>query len=462
MSASGSGAEKNTIFSFAAAGWLQMYHFGVAKALQDSGIASPEALQAVDAELGTVRFAGSSAGSLAASALVVGTDFEALREYACGCAVDCRSQLFGAFQIRKYVQRGVELFATGAFKEATKRVRERRRVAIRRKTELRSGSGGTRRRRKACDDASNDDSGYASDENISEADFFDDGEFNGDAEDARGDLSDLLKERLEVYATTLPFLREKRFTEFNTVEDLDEALSASCLLVPLAGLPFRLRETQEWVMDGGVAAFQPRAGERGVITVSGMYFASADIKPSEFIPVWWGLYPPNDAQYRSLFALGYDDCLDGIRKKHLISPETFASLHGKYQGDTVTVPGRGLLALLRDAVAFWFFMFVLRPFGLVLVYAEMIFVLAATAAVAVLHDVLPSSSLLAALAVGTRTARRRDGTRGAAWVDVYAAVRNLISMRVPFHIIVGSRIPVNARRLERYSRVYRALRPFLG
>jgi hypothetical protein len=92
----------------------------------------------------------------------------------------------------------------------------------------------------------------------------------------------------------------------------------------------------------------------------------------------------------------------------------------------------------------------------------MFFVLGATAAVALLHDVLPASWLPAALIIGTRTARRRDGTRGAAWVDVYAAVRNLISMRVPFHIIVGSRIPVNGKRLERYSRVYRALRPFLG
>lgn len=276
-------------------------------------------------------------------------------------------------------------------------------------------------------------------------------------------MSSILQEKLEVYATTLPFLRAKRFSTFDGVEDLDEALTASCLLVPLAGLPFRVRDTGEWVMDGGVAAFQPRAGERGVITLSAMYFASADIKPSTFVPVWWGLYPPNDDQYRSLFALGYNDCIDGLLRKRLITPETFGRLRDKYPNDAgERLPKRGYMAITRDAVAFFFFMFVLRPLGLVLVYVEMFTVLFATAIVALLHDILPSSFGLAALVLGTHTTRRREGTRWAAWTDVYLAVRNLVSMRVPVHLMVGSRIPVNSKRLERYSRVYRALRPFLG
>ena len=52
------------IFSFAACGWLKIYYFGVAKALQESGWTE----HAV--------FTGSSSGSLVAAALVLQLDFE--------------------------------------------------------------------------------------------------------------------------------------------------------------------------------------------------------------------------------------------------------------------------------------------------------------------------------------------------------------------------------------------------
>jgi hypothetical protein len=469
---------QDVLFSFAAAGWLQMYHFGAAKALQDSGLASMENLTNPENPMGKIRFAGSSAGALASAALVVGTDFDALREYACGCAIDCRSHILGAFNIRHYVQKGVELFATGAFKAATAKVRERRQNVIhakqqkQRKHHHQTADGvatTTRKRRgsKATAAVENDlgeDSGYDSDNNRNDSDMFDDHEFS--AEDGEGhtvDLRVLMRERLEVYATTLPFLGVKKFDRFDVVEDLDEALTASCLLVPLAGLPLRLRETSEWVIDGGAAAFQPRAGERNVVTINTMYMSSADIKPSCFVPIWWGLYPPSDDKYRALFSLGYNDCVDGLLRKRLISPAEFGHLRSKFPDDAAKrVDKRGPLTLLRDLLAFTFFMFILRPFGLLLVYLEMLLVLSCSAAAALLHDVLPNNLTLLALLIGTRTSRRRDGTRKAAWEDVYLAVRNLVSMRIPLRIIVGSRIPVNVRRLERYSRVYRTLRPWLG
>lgn len=389
-------------FSFAAAGWLQMYHFGVAKALQDSGLVKTKGAD-FDCQA-PPKFVGSSAGALASAALVVGTDFDALRDYAAACAIDCRSAMFGAFRIRHYVRRGVELFATAAFKELE----------------------------------DSDDVGTPNEV-----------------------LAARLTEQLEVYATTLPWLKEKRFTTFEDVEDLEEALTASCLLVPLAGMPFALRDTKEWVLDGGLAAFQPRKGEVGVITVSPLYWTSADIKPTKFVPAWWGLYPPNDAEYRALYSLGYNDALDTLLSKGIISRSVFGRLRTKHCGVSISEQ-KSTLSVARDAVAFFFFIFVLRPWGLLFVYAEMLLVLLVGTVIALLHDVLPLAMPVLAWVMGTKSARQQRGTRSAAWQDLYLAARNLMSMRVPFHIILGERIPVNSRRLERYSRVYRVLRPFLG
>jgi hypothetical protein len=502
LSASHLGEGHDVLFSFAAAGWLQMFHFGAAKALQDSGLASMENLTNPNAATGKVRFAGSSAGSLASAALVVGTDMDALREYACACAIDCRSKLFGAFGIKQYIKRGVDLFATGVFKEATAKARERRRNAVEERQQLNRQARRRSRaeviaRRKFRENPEDDgaavtdaitapadelpeeadstpetddadavarDSGYDSDNNRTHSDMFDDDEFTVD--DGTGgtlDLAALLQERLEVYATTLPFLGVKKFHEFADVEDLEEALTASCLMVPLAGMPFRVRRTGEFVMDGALVAIQPRAGEKGVVTISTIYFASADVKPSCFIPLWWILYPPSDEKYRALFVLGYNDCVDGLLRKRLISPAEFSRLRSRYPGDAASrVVQRGPFKFVKDAFAFFFFVLILRPVGLFLVYCEMLLVLLCGAVVALLHNILPNKSLFAATFMGTRTSRRRDGTRRAAWEDLYAAIRNFVSMRTPLHVLGGRRMPVNRRRLEKYSRVYRLLRPVLG
>ena len=60
-----------------------------------------------------------------------------------------------------------------------------------------------------------------------------------------------------------------------TIDDAVEALRASCCLVPFVGLPFRLKGSGEWVIDGGFCAFQPRDGEPGVVTVATAPLATA-------------------------------------------------------------------------------------------------------------------------------------------------------------------------------------------
>lgn len=58
-------------FSFAAAGWLKVYFFGVAKAIQCLALHKPE----------SVRFAGASAGSLVATALILDLNFDDIKAY---------------------------------------------------------------------------------------------------------------------------------------------------------------------------------------------------------------------------------------------------------------------------------------------------------------------------------------------------------------------------------------------
>ena len=79
-------------FSFAAAGWLKIYYWGVAKALQVHGLAD------------NAQFIGSSAGSLASCGLVLGCDFDEIKEVSCKKVEECHGGFLPAFQLRTYVR----------------------------------------------------------------------------------------------------------------------------------------------------------------------------------------------------------------------------------------------------------------------------------------------------------------------------------------------------------------------
>lgn len=353
-----SGGERNRCpltFSFAAAGWLQTYHFGVAKAIQEVGLATD-----------ATYFCGSSAGSLAAAGLVCKVDFDELLDYAVSCVTDCHSSWLNAFRIREYVHVGIERFAVSKFRE-------------------------------------------------------------------NHDLKEKLDEQLEVYISVLPWCRKKIISKFDSHGDLEEALIASTNLVPLAGLPFKLRRTGEYVCDGGLTAFQPRKGEKHVITVSAMYFNSADIRPSSFLPAWYGLYPPDEKTYRDIFDEGFNDAINFlVREKYI---ESAHLLRLKKVPKPVERTNSDVVLDIVTGVAF---MLLLRPWALLFIYAEMLVATIIYVGIAVIH-----------------------ATKSGKWANVYHSMRNLVSARVLLHTLLGSTMPANVPRLEKHSRLYRILKPFL-
>ncbi|CAK4085542.1 unnamed protein product [Aphanomyces euteiches] len=96
----------------------------------------------------------------------------------------------------------------------------------------------------------------------------------------------------------------RRVSEFANVEELTQSVLASCCATPICGLPFRLKG--EWVMDGGLFDFQPVLDEN-TITISPFYCTQADIKPSQYVPMWWAIYPPEPDRVAWLYQLGKND-----------------------------------------------------------------------------------------------------------------------------------------------------------
>ena len=79
-------------YSFACAGWLKLYLFGVAKYLQEHDL------------IKNSRFIGSSAGALAATGLALDCDFEAIRDYVLESVIpQAHGSIAGAFSVRQYL-----------------------------------------------------------------------------------------------------------------------------------------------------------------------------------------------------------------------------------------------------------------------------------------------------------------------------------------------------------------------
>ena len=172
----------------------------------------------------------------------------------------------------------------------------------------------------------------------------------------------VLSDRLHVFVTTVAGWHPRVVRSFNRSEDLHEALRASSLLPPFAGLPFTLSGGERrLVLDGGLSAFQPYsqtstlmpqwmanivsstkpntearveewatreiavggqcavpreeplrrfAAVGPVIRISPFAFPIAEISPSIPIPALsWTVMPPPEKAYGRLFDLGYQDTL---------------------------------------------------------------------------------------------------------------------------------------------------------
>lgn len=593
-------------FSFAAAGWLQVYLFGCCHALiqnvpgvrveglndsyqeymdkmkeaSDSSASqqqrhaftnkfdSTQDLSAVEEGLSAtktqqqeeeeqqrridgnrLKFIGSSAGSLASAAILLGTDMEEMLEYAVECVNYCHQKWYHAFQLRYYVERGIAKFAIDIFKnnkdeDGSSSKKKKNSGVI---NNIKAANNNKKRRRgsqvpkeggqsilekidqqdqkeKKEDKDDGDSESTATDSSIGDYDvddrIFEEEEDDNNNKDnnnsaapadptspttlAEGSnqflfvseedkqhglkkmqdrkdflgseggwvgkefffpkhIREQLGKRLEVYATSLPWIQEICFDDFESTMDLEEALVASCLLTPLAGLPFKLRKQNCFVMDGGLRSFQPRKGQPGVITISAMYFNAADIRPSVFVPAWWGLYPPSEAQYRELFKLGHNDMLNWLWKHRLIPlPGSDAEMESKlmkYTKDILPKSHEAWWGYILDFFAAIFYLGLLRPFAMIAIYAEMWFVTILSFVATVFHEFFPRTF---DFLIGTRSLRaRRAGGRLETWQDFWNSLRNLTSPRTWLHLAVGYR-SVNSRRLQKYSRLYRVFRPFVA
>lgn len=148
-------------------------------------------------------------------------------------------------------------------------------------------------------------------------------EYVREAVERHGDprLHERLSGRLEVSITTLPFGRNKRVNRFETYDDAMEMLLASSCFVPLAGLPI-WSEKHGLVLDGGVSDFSPWSGWHSdgtfndvhsprlapagtpLVTVCPFYTSRADIKPDRYVPLWWCILPPGEAEMWGLYEMG--------------------------------------------------------------------------------------------------------------------------------------------------------------
>lgn len=105
--------------SFAAGGWFQMFHFGVCKAMVDSGY-----LDRLEKEGKRVRFCGSSAGSLAAASLASGCHMhDEMRDFAVICGEHYRSSLWHFMCMREYLVASIHRFGDRMMETDEKRER---------------------------------------------------------------------------------------------------------------------------------------------------------------------------------------------------------------------------------------------------------------------------------------------------------------------------------------------------
>ena len=119
-------------------------------------------------------------------------------------------------------------------------------------------------------------------------------------------------EKLQIAITQLPFFNKVRVAHFTSRDDLKKALLASASAFPFASLTWWRGSL---CIDGGLTDFQPVV-DQNTLRVSPFYFNNADIVPSRYVPLWWGLVPPGNADTIDwLYALGQEDASKYISDK---------------------------------------------------------------------------------------------------------------------------------------------------
>ena len=277
-----------TAISFSSCGWLKLYNFGVAKALSESELV----------DVGSLELLGSSGGALTAVGLLLELDFDEIAAFALECVERTHGSLRGAFRLRTYLSECLDLqFAQYA---RLSRWEDRPQEV---------GGGSSRSSSSVGSSSSTRSSSTVNSSSSSSS-----SEVTLDVPGNSCSIEDSLADRITVSVTTLPWLRKRRYSKFRDLDHVKNVLIASCTATPLAGWPFKL--DGDWVIDGGLADFQPLSDTRHTVTVSPFYCSNADIRPSRYVPLWWALYPPRREDFEWVYLLGFDDARSWLQRLH--------------------------------------------------------------------------------------------------------------------------------------------------
>eukprot|EP00602_Paraphysomonas_sp_CaronLab_P000773 CAMPEP_0185030540 /NCGR_PEP_ID=MMETSP1103-20130426/17533_1 /TAXON_ID=36769 /ORGANISM="Paraphysomonas bandaiensis, Strain Caron Lab Isolate" /LENGTH=394 /DNA_ID=CAMNT_0027565719 /DNA_START=133 /DNA_END=1314 /DNA_ORIENTATION=- len=230
--------------------------------------------------------------------------------------------------------------------------------------------------------------------------------------------SDIPEGNLVVAYTELPFMTECRAKSYDSPHDLKQ-----CLLASSAAWPFAppVWHRGSWLLDGCYSVYNPTFDENS-ITVSPLYFANTDIKPSRYVPIWWSLLPPScEGTVDWLYELGYNDTwrwlderegkcspVDGRRSSgndknlpymlpkypnHPYHTPRRITMH-RFLGFDIAALTHARVAYVLDTGLYLLLNFVFRPAAVLLIYTELIFFLMVQVCVVVFKELFDISVMI--------------------------------------------------------------------
>lgn len=117
--------------------------------------------------------------------------------------------------------------------------------------------------------------------------------------------------KLNVVVTLVPSMKRVVVNQFNSNQEYLEACLASCTATPFAGTPLQLNSSNpelngKYALDGGATDMMPVLSKK-TIRITPLYCLDAEIKPSRYVPIHYGLFPPDVNEFKELFWLGAKD-----------------------------------------------------------------------------------------------------------------------------------------------------------
>jgi hypothetical protein len=163
-----------------------------------------------------------------------------------------------------------------------------------------------------------------------------------------------------------------------------------------------------YCLDGGLSDFQPVIDD-DTITVSPFYFSDCDIRPSRYVPFWWGLVPPKSTETIDwLYNLGWEDAMAFIdskslgglespharphiepvtRRRHSYDVRKRVSMH-RFLGYDISDLTHHSVGFVLDLLLLVLFVVLWKPLSILLIYSELIVRSAADIFIIVLRELL--------------------------------------------------------------------------